>query len=66
MSAVQHSYPEPVKTVHGDGLLIGVDGRGNACVCFLPGDAPELEKAHWLGGPNYACMIPEEDVIRVS
>lgn len=61
-TAARRCASVPVDTVYGKGELLGKDGRGQACVIFKPGDAPELEKAHWRGGPCYALMISESDI----
>jgi len=55
-------FPKPVMTRYGPGHLLGYDGKGQMCVSFGPGDAPELEKKHSLGGPCYTIMLSVEDI----
>ena len=59
---IRREYPTTVKTTYGPGSLIGYDDKNQACVSFLPGDAPELEAKYWRGGPSYTCFIPVYDI----
>ena len=60
---IRREYPKTIMTRYGPGSLIGYDDKNQACVSFLPGDAPELEAKYWRGGPSYTCFISTEDVI---
>ena len=64
MSAAIRVYPIPVMTKYGKAGLLGYDGKGQACVQFEPGAAPELELEHWRGGPCYTLFIPESEIER--
>ena len=59
---IRREYPRTIKTRYGPGSLIGYDDKNQACVSFLPGEAPELEAKYWRGGPSYTCFISVDDI----
>ena len=61
---IKREFPKAVMTKYGPGDLLGYDDKKQACVSFKPGDAPELEKLYWRGGPCFSCFILVDDILK--